>query len=137
MCDKQGRRAEQHAERVAEHVVRLRHAEGEAVLRVLDPRAEQAAGKYCDADPPPVVPSPRQRIREREAEREEEKYVHQHLAVELRLLPRGGEGGKGGEDKAIAAFRPIEDCCIKYSPGHQERQNEVSALPTFCGYMCG
>ena len=100
MCDKQRRRAEQRAERVAEHVVRLRKSQREAILRALDPRAEQAAGKYCDADPPPVVPSPRQGIRERQPQREEEEHVHQHLAVELRLHPRGGEGGKGGEDKA-------------------------------------
>ena len=105
MRDKQGRRAEQRAERVADHVVRLRKSQCKAILRALDPRAEQAAGKYCDADSPPVVPSPRQGIREREAEREEEKYVHQHLAVNLRLHPRSGKGGKGGEDDLIAAGR--------------------------------
>lgn len=103
VCGEQGRRAEQRAERVAEHVVRLRKSQREAILRVLDPRAEQTAGKYCDADPPPVVPSPRQRIRERQPQREEEEDVHQHLTVELRLHPRSGEGGKGGEDEAAAA----------------------------------
>lgn len=102
MRDKQRRRAEQRAERVAEHVVRLRKSQRKAILRALDPRAEQAAGKYCDADPPPVVPSPRQRIRERQPQREEEEDIHQHLAVKLRLHPRGSEGGKGGEDKAAA-----------------------------------
>lgn len=105
MCDKQRRRAEQRAERVAEHVVRLRKSQRKAILRVLDPRAEQAAGKYCDADPPPVVPSPRQGIRERQPQREEEEDIHQHLAVELRLHPRSGEGCKGGEDEAAAAGR--------------------------------
>lgn len=103
MCGKQRRRAEQRAERVAEHIIRLRKSQREAILRVLDPRAEQAAGKYCDADPPPVVPSPRQRIRERQPQREEQEHVHQHLAVELRLHPRSGEGGKGGEDGLVIA----------------------------------
>lgn len=105
MCGKQGRRAEQRTERVADHVVRLRKSQREAILRALDPRAEQAAGKGCDADPKPTVPPARQGVREREAEREEEKYVHQHLAVELRLLPRGGERGKGGKDDLVAAGR--------------------------------
>ena len=95
---KQRRRAEQRAERVAEHVVRLRKSQREAILCAFDPRAERAAGKYCDADPPPVVPSPRQRVRERHPQWEEQEHVHQHLAVELRLHPRSGERGKGGED---------------------------------------
>lgn len=119
MCDKQRRRAEQRAERVAEHVVRLRKSQRKAILRALDPRAEQAAGKYCDADPPPVVPSPRQRIRERQPQREEEEDIHQHLAVELRLLPHGGEGGKGGEDEAAAAGRAGQDGSIEDDEGNE------------------
>ena len=136
MRDKQGRRAEQRAERVAEHIVRLRHAEGEAVLRVLDPRAEQAAGKGCDADPKPTVPPARQGVREREAEREEEKYVHQHLAVELRLHPRSGEGGKGGEDKA-AALSAAEQGRIKDHRSAHEQQRKIPRPPLPLGHAGG
>ena len=125
MRDKQRRRAEQRAERVAEHVVRLRKSQREAILRVLDPRAEQAAGKGCDADPKPTVPPARQGVREREAEREEEKYVHQHLAVELRLHPRSGEGGKGGEDKAAAAGHAGQEGGVEDDYNGHTRQRKI------------
>lgn len=49
------------------------------------------------------MPLSRQGIGQCQPQREEEKYVHQHLAVELRLHPRSGEGGKRGEDEAAAA----------------------------------
>lgn len=92
--------ADERPQRVADHVVRLRHAEGEAVLRVLDPRAEDAAGQRREADAEPSVPLSRQSVGQRQPQREEEEDVHQHLPVKLRLLPRGGEGGEGGEDKS-------------------------------------
>ena len=44
------------------------------------------------------MPLSRQGIGKRQPQREEEEDVHQHLAVEFWLLPRGDEGGKGGED---------------------------------------
>ena len=130
MCDKQRRRAEQRAERVAEHVVRLRKSQRKAILRALDPRAEQAAGKYCDADPPPVVPSPRQRIRERQPQREEEEHVHQHLAVELRLLPGGGEGGKGSEDKAAATGHAGQEGGVENDYNGHTRQHKICHRPS-------
>ena len=108
VCDEQRGRADKCTQRVAEHVVRLRKSQREAILRAFDPRAERAVGKYCDADPPPVVPSPRQRVRERQPQREEQEHVHQHLAVELRLLPRSGQRGEGSEDKAAAALSAAE-----------------------------
>lgn len=93
-------RADERAQRVADHVVRLRHAEGEAVLRVLDPRAEDAAGQRREGEPPPAVPCARQGVGQRQPQREEEEDVHQHLPVKLRLLPRGRKRSEGGEDKS-------------------------------------
>ena len=93
-------RADERAQRVADHVVRLRHAEGEAVLRVLDPRAEGAAGQRREGDAEPAVPCARQGVGQRQPQREEEEDVHQHLPVNLRLLPRSREGGEGGKDKS-------------------------------------
>lgn len=126
---KQGRRAEQRAERVAEHVVRLRKSQREAVLRALDPRTEHASGKYCDANPPPVVPSPRQRVRERQPQREEQEHIHQHLAVELRLLPRSGQRGEGSEDKAAAAGRAGQDGSIEDDYNGHTRQHKICHRP--------
>ena len=63
--------ADERAQRVADHVVRLRHAEGEAVLRILDPRAEGAAKQRREGDSPPAVPSSRQGVGQRQPHREE------------------------------------------------------------------
>ena len=93
-------RADERAQRVADHVVRLRHAEGEAVLRVLDPRAEGAAGQRREGDAEPAVPCARQGVGQRQPQREEEEDVHQHLPVNLRLLPCSRKRGEGGEDKS-------------------------------------
>lgn len=135
--DEQRSGADKRAQRVADHVVHLRHAESVAVLGTLDSRAERAADERCEDDSAPTVPLSRQGVGKRQPQREEEEDVHQHFAVKLRLYPRGGQGGKGDEDQAGTAFRAGKDRCIKYSPGHQARQNEVSALPMFRGYMCG
>ena len=135
--DEQRGGADGRAQRVADYVVYLRHAEGIAVLDMLNSHTENTADERCNGDSNPAVPFPRQRIRQRQPQWEEEEYVHQHLAVELQLLPGGDDGGKRREDQASAAFRADEDRCIKYGRSHQGRQNEVSALPTLCGYMRG
>ena len=96
--DEQRGGTDERAQRVADHVVRLRKPQRAAVLGVLDSRAERAADKRREGNPAPAVPLLRQGIRERQPQREEEKDVHQHLAVKLRLLECGGEGGKRGED---------------------------------------
>ena len=44
------------------------------------------------------MPLSRQGIGKRQPQREEEEDVHQHLAVNLRLYPRSGQGCEGGED---------------------------------------
>ena len=95
---KQRRSAEERAQRVADHVIRLRKPQRAAVLGVLDSRTENAADERCEDDSAPTVPLLRQGIRERQPQREEEKHIHQHRAVELRLYPCGGQGGKGGEN---------------------------------------
>ena len=95
--------ADERAQSVADHVVRLRHAESEAVLRVLDPRAEDAAGQRREGDAEPAVPCVRQGVGQCQPQREEEEDVHQHLPVKLRLLPRGSEGGEGGEDGGVGS----------------------------------
>ena len=86
------------AQGVADHVVRLRKPQRAAVLGVLDSRAERTADKCCEGDFAPTVPLSRQGIRERQPQREEEEDVHQHLAVEFRLLAGSGKRGEGGED---------------------------------------
>lgn len=101
--DKQRGGADECAQRVADYIIHLRHAESVAVLDVLNPRAENATDKRREGDSNPAVPLLRQCIGQRQPLWEEEKHVHQHLAVEFRLLPRGGEGGKGGEDKHVIA----------------------------------
>ena len=53
---KQRHRAEERAQGVADHVVRLRKPQRAAVLRVLDPRAERAADKRREGNPAPAVP---------------------------------------------------------------------------------
>lgn len=105
---KQRRSAEKRAQGVADHIVRLRKSQRAAVLGVLNSRAERAADKRCEDDSKPTVPLSRQGIGKRQPQREEEEDVHQHLAVKLRLLPRSGQGGKGGEDQTGAAFGAAE-----------------------------
>ena len=105
---KQRRSAEKRAQGVADHVVRLRHAESVAVLGILDSRAERAADERCEDDSAPTVPLSRQGVGKRQPQREEEEDVHQHLAVNLRLLARGGQGGEGGEDQTGAALGAAE-----------------------------
>lgn len=106
--EKQRGGADERAQRVADHVVRLRHAESEAVLRVLDPCAEDAAGQRCESNSPPEVPPSRQGVGQRQPQREEQENVHQHLAVKLRLLPRGRESGEGSEDGGVGPGRAGE-----------------------------
>lgn len=108
VSDEQRCRADERAQRVADHVVHLRHAESVAVLGILDSRAERAADERCEDDSTPAVPLSRQGVGKRQPQREEEKDVHQHLAVNLRLYPRGGQGGKGGEDQTGAALGAAE-----------------------------
>lgn len=105
---KQRRSAEKRTQGVADHIVHLRHAESVAVLGILDSRAERAADERCEDDSTPAVPLSRQGVGKRQPQREEEEDVHQHLAVELRLLPRSGQGGKGGEDQTGAALGAAE-----------------------------
>lgn len=110
-------RANERPQRVADHVIRLRHAEGKAVLRVLDPRAEDAAGQRREGDAEPAVPPSRQGVGQRQPQWEEEEDVHQHLPVKLRLLPRGREGGEGGEDGGIGPGRAGEEGCVEDDEG--------------------
>lgn len=108
VSDEQRCRADERAQRVADHVVHLRHAESVAVLGILDSRAERAADERREDDSAPTVPLSWQGVGKRQPQREEEEDVHQHFAVEFRLLPRGGQGGKGGEDQTGAAFGAAE-----------------------------
>ena len=62
---KQRRCAEERAQGVADHIVRLRKPQRAAVLRVLDSRAERAADERCEDDSKPTVPLSRQGIGER------------------------------------------------------------------------
>ena len=96
--DEQRSGAEERTQRVADHVVRLRKPQRAAVLRVLDPRAEDAANECREGDSAPTVPLSRQGIGQRQPQREEEKDVHQHLAVKLRLLAGSGKRSEGRED---------------------------------------
>ena len=108
VSDEQRSGADECTQRVADHVVHLRHAESVAVLGILDSRAERAADERCEDDSKPAVPLSRQGVGKRQPQREEEEDVHQHLAVEFGLLPRGGQGGEGGEDQAGAALGAAE-----------------------------
>lgn len=106
---KQRRSAEKRAQRVADHVVRLRKPQRAAVLRVLDSRAERAADERCEDDSAPTVPLLRQGIGKRQPQREEEKHIHQHRAVELRLLACSGKRGEGREDEFVVAGCAIQN----------------------------
>lgn len=108
----------------ADHVIRLRHAEGKAVLRVLDPRAEDAAGQRREGNAEPAVPLSRQGVGHRQPQREEEKDVHQHLPVKLRLLPRGRKRGEGGEDGGVGPGRAGEEGGVEDDRcGHAEQDH--------------
>ena len=85
-------------QRVADHIIHFRHTKSVAVLRVLNSRAEDAADKCRKGDSAPVAPLLRQCIGQRQPQREKEKHVHQHLAVELRLLVCCGKCGERGEN---------------------------------------
>lgn len=104
----QRRCAEKRAQRVADHVIRLRKPQRAAVLGILDSRAERAADERCEDDSKPAVPFSRQGVGKRQPQREEEEDVHQHLAVEFWLLECGGQGGEGGEDQAGTALGAAE-----------------------------
>ena len=56
MSGKQRRSAEKRAQRVADHVIRLRKPQRAAVLGVLDSRAERAADERREDDSKPAVP---------------------------------------------------------------------------------
>lgn len=122
-------RADECAKRVADHVVRLRHAEGEVVLRVLDPCAEDAAGQRREGNPPPAVPCAWQGVGQRQPQREEQKDVHQHRAVQLRLLPRRHESGEGGEDGGVAPGHAGEEGGVEDGYHHQNTQRKVPPSP--------
>ena len=96
--DEQRGGADERAQCVADHVIRLRKTQRVAVLGVLDSRAERAADERCEDNPQPTVPPSRKRIGQRQPQREKEEDVHQHLAVDLRLYPRSGQRGEGGKD---------------------------------------
>ena len=106
---KQRHRAEERAQGVADHVVRLRKPQRAAVLGVLDSRAENATDECCEGDSKPTMPLLRQGIGKRQPQREEKKYVHQQRAVEFRLYPCGSQGGKGGEDEFVVAGCAIQN----------------------------
>lgn len=111
--NKQRGGTDERAQRVADHVVRLRKPQRAAVLCVLDPRAERAADKCCEDDSKPTVPLLRQHIGQRQPQRKEKEDVHQHLAVEFRLLPGSGKRGEGRENKLIIARRAGQDGGVK------------------------
>ena len=106
-CQENWQQAQKRAKRIADHIVGFGCAKGETVLRVLDPHAEDAAGQRREGDPPPAVPPSRQGVGQRQPQREED--IHQHLAVKLRLLPRGRESSKGGEDGSVGPGRAGEE----------------------------
>ena len=54
--DEQRGGADERAQRVADHVVRLRKPQRVTVLGVLDSRAERAADERCEDDSKPAVP---------------------------------------------------------------------------------
>ena len=56
---------DERAQRVANHVVHLRHAEGVTVLRILDSGAEDAADGRRKGDSNPAVPLLRQSVGKR------------------------------------------------------------------------
>lgn len=139
VSDEQRGGAEERAQRVADHVVRFRKPQRAAVLGVLDSRTERAADKRCEDDPQPAVPLSRQGIRKRQPQREEEEDVHQHLAVNLRLLPRSGQGGKGGEDDLIIAGCAGQDGGVEDGYSDHTRQHEICYRPpsslNFCAQI--
>lgn len=113
VSDEQRCRADERAQRVADHVVRLRKPQRVTVLGVLDSRAERAANKRCEDDSKPAVPLSRQRIGQRQPQREEKKHVHQYLAVEFWLLECGGKCGKGRKDGLVVAGCAGQDCGVE------------------------
>ena len=125
-------RADERPQRVADHVIRLRHAQGKAVLRVLDPRAEDAAGQRREGKPPPAVPPSRQGVGQCQPQWEEEEDVHQHLSVKLRLLPRGREGGEGGEDGGVDPRRAGEEGGVEDDRCRHAEQDYIDGDSDFC-----
>lgn len=113
VSDEQRGGTDERAQRVADHVVRLRKPQRVTVLGVLDSRAERAADERCEDDSAPTVPLLRQGVGQRQPQREEEEDVHQHLAVEFRLLPGSGKRGEGRENKLIIARRAGQDGGVK------------------------
>ena len=129
VSDEQRGGADERAQRVADHVIYLRHAEGITVLRILDSRAEHAADERCEDDSKPAVPLSRQGVGQCQPQREEEKHIHQHLAVELRLLPRSGESGEGGENDLVIAGRAGQDGCKKDKCQRAYEKRKVNYAP--------
>lgn len=119
--DEQRSGADECTQRVADHIIHLRHAEGITVLRVLDSRAKRAADKRREDNSKPAVPLSRQGVGKRQPQREEEEDVHQHLAVNLRLYPRGGKGGEGGENGLGNPRRAGQDRGVK----NDERSDKI------------
>ena len=127
--DEQRGGTDERAQGVADHVVRLRKPQRAAVLGVLNSRAEDAADERCEDDSAPTVPLLRQGIRERQPQREEEKDVHQHLAVEFRLLLGGGEGGKRGEDELVVARCAIQNGGVEDGYDSCTKQHKICHRP--------
>ena len=123
--DKQRSGANKRPQRVADHVVYLCHAESIAVLDVLNPCAEDAADERREGNSTPTVPLQRQRIRQRQPQRKEKKDVHQHLAVEFRLLLGGGEGREGREDELIVARRAGQQCGVRNQDYEYSKQIDI------------
>ena len=92
--DHQRGRADKRTQRVADHVIRLRHTKGIVVLGVLNDGAQQTGKERCNTNAHPSAEPLWERVGERQPQGEEEEYVHQHFAVKLRLLLGSGKGGK-------------------------------------------
>lgn len=63
------------------------------------------------------MPCARQGVGQCQPQWEEEEDVHQHLPVKLRLLPRGREGGEGGEDGGVDPRRAGEEGGVEDDEG--------------------
>ena len=64
--DEQRGGADERAQRIADHIIHLRHTESAAVLGVLDSGAEDTADKRCEDDSAPTVPLSRQGVGKRQ-----------------------------------------------------------------------
>lgn len=112
VSDEQRCRADERAQRVADHVVHLRHAEGVAVLGILDSRAERAADERCEDDSTPAVPLSRQGVGKRQPQREEEEDVHHSRANCFGLHFCCADEVKRGQNNICAIFGTAQNCDV-------------------------